>query len=78
MINNSNNTAGRISLVKTKGVILASVIVGALALPLITQAAQPPTKEHPRYKLIDLGTFGGPFSTVGGETESVNNHRITV
>ena len=37
-----------------------ALIVGSLALPLITQAGPPPTKEHPRYKLIDLGTLGGP------------------
>ena len=53
-----NNTGGRIILTKTKAAIFGSVIVGALALPLIMQAGQPP-KEHSRYKLIDLGTFGG-------------------
>ena len=41
-----------------------ALIVGSLALPLITQAAQQPKKEHPRYKLLDLGTFGGGRSTV--------------
>jgi probable HAF family extracellular repeat protein len=50
-----------------------ALIVGLVALPLITQAGQ-----HPRYKLIDLGTFGGPSSTVGGESECVNNHGTMV
>src|SRR5436309_2618195 len=56
---------GVVSLTKTKGFILASVIVGALALPLTTQAEQQQKKEHPHYKLIDLGTFGGPSSGTG-------------
>ena len=45
-----------------------ALIVGSLALPLITQAGQ-----HPRYKLIDLGTFGGPASTLIDFSKIVNN-----
>jgi len=36
-----------------------ALIVGSLALPLIAQAGL-----HPRYSLIDVGTFGGGRSTV--------------
>src|SRR5258708_5272146 len=44
-----------------------ALIVGSLALPLITQAGQ-----NPRYQLIDLGTFGGPFSeVVGGAANAI-------
>ena len=45
--------------------LLATIAISAGA------AAQNPTKqeqsaEHRRYKVVDLGTFGGPFSTVTG------------
>jgi probable HAF family extracellular repeat protein len=50
-----------------------SLLVPTLALALMARAGQPPTKAHPRYQLIDLGTFGGPFSTVSGLDKSVNN-----
>src|SRR5437867_6222998 len=45
-----------------------ALIVGSLALPLTTQAAQ-----HSRYKLIDLGTFGGPGSRLEGDSKVLNN-----
>src|SRR5947208_14395186 len=73
----SNNTAGRTILTKAKAVIFGSVIVGALALPLIMQAGQPP-KEHSRYKLIDLGTFGGPSSQFYQYGKNVNNRGAVV
>ncbi len=33
-------------------------------------------KNHPRYQLVDLGTFGGPHSAVGGQSIVVNNKRV--
>ena len=45
-----------------------ALIVGSLALPLITQAGQ-----NPRYKLVDLGTFGGPSSTFNDFSKTINN-----
>ena len=78
MMNFFNTTTGRPSHTKTERLIVASLILSTLALPLLTQAGQPPTKQHPRYKLIDLGSFGGPNSTVGGETQSVNNRGVMV
>ena len=50
-----------------------ALIVGSLALPLIAQAGQ-----HPRYKLIDLGTFGGPSSTSEDLAQVVNNRGTVV
>src|SRR5262249_41360944 len=50
-----------------------ALVVGSLALPLMALAGQ-----QPRYKLIDLGTFGGPFSTLGSSCSSVNNHGTAV
>jgi probable HAF family extracellular repeat protein len=52
---------------------------------LVAQDDQSSPKEHHRYKLIDLGTFGGPSSTVpgpnfgpSGSAKSVNNHGTVV
>src|SRR5437667_12810767 len=45
-----------------------ALIAGSLALPLIAQAAQ-----HPRYKLIDLGTLGGPSSNFNTFSKTINN-----
>jgi probable HAF family extracellular repeat protein len=68
MINQFNQTTQRTSRTTTQGVILGLVIAGALALPLITQAGQ-----HPRYQLIDLGTFGGPAISLIDASKIVNN-----
>jgi probable HAF family extracellular repeat protein len=50
-----------------------ALIVGSLALPLIAQAGP-----HPRYKLIDLGTFGGPSSTSEDLAQVANNRGTAV
>src|SRR5262245_6518030 len=62
----------------TNELILSSLIVGSLALPLITEADQQEKKEHPRYKLIDLGTFGGPASRVEDFQRVLNNRGALV
>jgi probable HAF family extracellular repeat protein len=51
--------------------ITAMALFGVLAIP-VRLAAQTQKVEHHRYKLIDLGTFGGPNSTVGFFEEVVN------
>src|SRR5262245_19891273 len=48
----------------SKTALHISLMAATLILPFITCAGQPPTKAHPRYKLIDLGTFGGPSSGI--------------
>jgi probable HAF family extracellular repeat protein len=53
--------------------VTLALIVGSLALPLIAQAGQ-----HPRYKLIDLGTFGGPSSILQNLQEIVNNRGTVI
>ena len=34
--------------------------------------------QHTRYKLIDIGTLGGPTSVVGSFTQSVDNRGIVI
>src|SRR5689334_14732298 len=49
--------------------IAAAVIVVALALPICTAAQDSSTTNHylhHRYRLIEIGTFGGPSSSVPG------------
>ncbi len=53
-----------------------SLIVPTLALALMAQAAAAPA--HHRYKLIDLGTFGGPSSTFNSFSKTLNNHGTAV
>lgn len=41
--------------------IIAMTLFAALAIPLpLAAQEQQPNKQQPRYKLVDLGTFGGP------------------
>jgi hypothetical protein len=65
-LNHLNRTAVKLSL-----------ILSALALPLITQAGQEQKKQRVRYKLVDLGTLGGRGSSVTGPS-NILNHRGTV
>jgi probable HAF family extracellular repeat protein len=47
--------------------IVAMTLFGALAITLqLAAQEQQQKKEHTRYKLIDLGTFGGPASYFSG------------
>ena len=60
---------------KTWTRIIALVLFAALALPLVS-SAQEQKAEHHHYKLIDVGTFGGPdtnFITQGVGAQVLNN-----
>jgi probable HAF family extracellular repeat protein len=59
-------------------VLKLSLLVPTLAVALMAQAEAPPEKAHPRYKLVDLGTFGGPSSTSEDFAQTVNNHGTAV
>ena len=50
-----------------------ALIVSVLSLPLMSHSGQ-----HPHYKLIDLGTFGGPSSGLQHLEEIVNNRGTVI
>jgi len=62
---------------KTKilaGTFLSLGVIFALAAALPVQLAGKPSRaQHPRYRLIDLGTLGGPSSSQTFPAQSVNN-----
>src|SRR4029077_20314442 len=64
-------------LMKTKilaGTFLSLGVIFALAAALPVQLAGKPSRaQHPRYRLIDLGTLGGPSSSQTFPAQSVNN-----
>lgn len=58
-------------------------ISSPLVMLVFSMAILPPAlvaqqKPIPRYKLIDLGTFGGPHSAAGGSQTIVLNNGRTV
>jgi probable HAF family extracellular repeat protein len=55
----------------------AVAVIAALAIPT-GAAAQPQTRAQPRYILIDLGTFGGPQSSVPCCAQVINNQGMAV
>src|ERR1035437_7438901 len=66
--------------------ITAITVFAALAIPVRLAAQEQPApqeqkKQHPRYKLIDLGTFGGPNSTLADGNpplDRIINNRGTI
>jgi probable HAF family extracellular repeat protein len=53
---------------KTSMSLLATALFAVLALTICVSAQNPttPSKQHIRYRFVDLGTFGGPASYVNG------------
>jgi probable HAF family extracellular repeat protein len=66
---------------KSRRMTALMTLIGALAIPVSMAAQENPSPDHKhmhhQYKLIDLGTFGGPnsyFNTVSGRP--LNNHGV--
>ena len=59
------------------GLLIALSLCAALALPFVSYA-QEQKAEHHHYKLIDLGTFGGPGSTPTDGSQQILNNRGAV
>jgi probable HAF family extracellular repeat protein len=53
--------------------VTAMTLLAALAIPIGLAAQQ-----HTRYKLVDLGTLGGPASAINGGTTSLDSRGIAV
>lgn len=66
---------------RTLTCIFAMTLFGALAIPVRLAAQelqqQEQKKEHHHYKLIDLGTFGGPASYFSNGFDGILNHHGT-
>lgn len=66
--------------------ITAMTLFAALAIPVrLAAQKQKEGKEHHRYKVVDIGTFGGPASFIandpsgaGGASGVLNNRGIVV
>ena len=57
--------------------LTAVLALGAFALPIRTHGQE--SKEHHHYKLIAIGTFGGPSSSsLFGDAQSLNNRETVV
>jgi hypothetical protein len=57
--------------------VTALTLFVALALPVASSAQEPKEekKEHHHYKLVDIGTFGGPNSGLSGPSFQILNSR---
>jgi probable HAF family extracellular repeat protein len=63
----------------TATMIFAVLTLTALAVAQDQAAALPDGYHHPRYRLVDLGTFGGPASYFPNGLDGIlNNHGVSV
>ena len=60
--------------------VIAMTLFTALAMPVWTAAQNSPSQDHNpkhhQYKLVDLGTLGGPQSIIYGLTGPLNNRGV--
>lgn len=57
----------------TRKRICSLSLIGLLSVLVLSPTIASQQQPGPRYKLIDLGTFGGPNSSVGGQSVVVSN-----
>ena len=62
---------------KYGNLISAMALLVALAMPVSLAAQEHPTKHH-KYKLVDLGTFGGPASGFNIGSIAINSDGLAV
>lgn len=59
---------------------IAATVLGVLTIPLRSPAQDPSatgqTERHFRFKIFDVGTFGGPNSQVNGTSRVMNNQGV--
>ena len=66
---------------KSKGfvwVVMALLVIPALRVGTSAQSGQVPVAKHHRYKVVDLGTFGGPSSSVNCCDHQITNRGVVV
>ena len=63
------------TLIMSLSFIAASLVAAAIPVATATQEQQA-LKQHPRYKLVELGTFGGPNSYFTFVTKTLNNRGL--
>jgi probable HAF family extracellular repeat protein len=64
---------------RTLTCVIAMTLFAALSIPTgVAVQGQPQNKQQPRYKLVDLGTFGGPTSAVPILEQVVNGRGALV
>lgn len=59
--------------------ITAMTLFGALAIPVrLAAQEEQQDKQQPRYKVVDMGTFGGSDSSVNGPAVIINNRGTAI
>ena len=56
--------------------IISTILFAALAVPIRLAAQERQNKQQPHYKLIDLGTLGGPNSGIPTSSTKLMEQRV--